>query len=184
MSTFGKIYLVISTIIIVVLFGFLIFVRNIPSEAVVAFLGVLVGSIITSFVQYMMSEANIRQQLRVAALDKRLQAHQEAFTKWQRLIYTDRKAEEFTRVILDCQEWWDSNCLYLTADARKAFKKAYLAADNHANFLAMHADVDVIKAAYEDIQRAGKIIVEGICLPSIGEVESKRTDAHSNKGDA
>jgi hypothetical protein len=74
MGTFGKIYLSVASLVIIVLFGLLIFARGIPSEALVVFLGVIVGSLITSFGQYVLSEGKMRQQARLAALDRRLEA--------------------------------------------------------------------------------------------------------------
>ncbi|MDO9303526.1 MAG: hypothetical protein Q7T89_19205 [Anaerolineales bacterium] len=93
MSAFSKIYLVISSIVIIILFALLIFLRDIPSEAVIAFLGVFVGSIVSGVVQFVTSDTNGKQQLRLAALDKRLQAHQEAFALWQRLLFISRQKE-------------------------------------------------------------------------------------------
>ena len=143
-----------------------------PSEAVIAFLGVLVGSVITGFVQYWISSSNRQQQLRLAALDKRLQAHQEAYTWWQRLRWANRQTDEFAKTVMGCQEWWLSNCLYLTPEARDAFRRAYLAAPDHAQLVATHADIKLIIAANNDVERAGKIIFEGVFLPSIaGELE-------------
>ena len=85
MSKFGRIYASLATIVVIVLFSLLVFLRDLPSEALVAFIGVLVGSLISGFVQFAMSEASMRQQLRLAALDKRLQTAQEAYTLWRRL---------------------------------------------------------------------------------------------------
>jgi len=184
MSKFGKIYLVASTIIIVVLFCLLIFLREIPSEALVVFLGVLVGSIITSFGQYLMSEANMRQQLRIAALDKRLQAAQEAMTLWHRLCDVSEKGKDELDVLHDCKEWWDTNSLYLTAEARNAFYKAYCAAGNLFVARARHADWNEMKALAAVIDRAAAIITESVCLPPISELESPRTKTYSNKNDA
>jgi uncharacterized membrane protein len=82
MSTFGKTYLAISTVVAIILFVVLIFLKNIPSEPLIALLGVIVGSNISGVVQYATSDATLRQQLRLAALDKRLQAHQDAYAMW------------------------------------------------------------------------------------------------------
>ena len=180
MSTVGKIYLVISSAVIVILFGLLIYLRDIPSEAAIGFLGVIVGSTISGVVQLLISNINTKQQLRLAALDKRLQAHQEAYAMWQRLLFTEGQKKESTQLILDCQDWWNNNCLYLSADARAAFKKAYIAAD----YLSLPADVQAGLEARETdmeyLKRAGEIIVKGVYLPSIGETESKRVKKHKS----
>jgi hypothetical protein len=109
MSKFGKIYASLASIVVVVLFGLLVFIRNLPSEALVAFIGVLLGSLISSFVQYALSEANMRQQLRLAAPDKRLQAAQEAMTLCQRLRVVNGKEGIFDKVFQGCKDWRDTN---------------------------------------------------------------------------
>lgn len=182
MSKFGKIYLVISSIIILILFIYFIFFGDIPSGVAIAFLGVLVGSIISGVVQFVISDTNIKQQLRLAVLDKRFQAHQEAYTLWQGLLFIDRQKKESTQFILNCQEWWNKNCLYLSADARSAFKKAYIAADYLSQPVEVQAGLDARKKDMEDLKRAGEIILNGVNLPSIGEEESKRVDKHSKRG--
>lgn len=184
MITFSKSYLVIVSIFIVILFALLMFFRDIPSEAAIGFLGVFVGSLISGVVQFVTSDANSRQQLRLAALDKRLQSHQEAFALWQRLLFINRQKKEATQLILDCQEWWNNNCLYLSADARAAFKKAYIAADYLSQPAEVQAGPDAMKKDMEDLKRAGEIILKGVNLPSIGEDESKRVEKRSKKGGA
>lgn len=184
MSTFGKVYLTTSTIVAIILFALLIFLKNIPSEPLIAFLGVIVGSYISGVVQYATLDANMKQQLRLAVLDKRMQVHQEAFAMWQRLRFTKRPTKESTQLILDCQEWWNNNCLYLSSDARVAFKKAYIAADYLSQPTDIQAGPEARKKDVEDLIRAGEIIVKGVYLPSIGEYESMRVEKQSKKGAA
>jgi hypothetical protein len=174
MNTIGKICLAISSIVILILFLLLLFLRDKPSEAAIGFLGVLVGSTIAGGVQLAFSSADAKQQLKLASLDKRLQAHQAAFAMWQRLLFTNCPTEESAQLILECQDWWNNNCLYLSADARNAFKEAYLAVE----YLSLPANVqsgpEAPKADVEKLKRADEIIVKGVYLPSIGEGESKR----------
>jgi hypothetical protein len=85
-------------------------------------------------------------------------------------------------LILDCQEWWNNNCLYLSPDARAAFKKAYIAAEYLSQSLNLQAGAEARKRDLEDLNRAGEIIVKGIYLPSIGEDESKHVEKRSKKG--
>ncbi|MCJ7583794.1 MAG: hypothetical protein MUO30_03360 [Anaerolineales bacterium] len=184
MNKFGKIYASLSSVVVVVLFCLLVFLRNLPSEALVAFIGVLVGSLISSFVQYAMSEANMRQQLRLAALDKRLQAAQEAMTLWQRLRVANEKETDELDVLKDCKHWWDTNSLYLTAEARTAFLKAYRATGELLVARARHADWEEMKALSAVIDRAAPIIAESVYLPPIGELESGHNKTHPNKKDA
>ena len=65
MNIWGKVIYTLSIIGVAILIGLLVVLRNVPSDAVIAFLGVLLGGLISGFVQYSMSEANRKQQLRL-----------------------------------------------------------------------------------------------------------------------
>ena len=173
MNTFGKIFIIISAVVIVLLFVLLVILREIPSEAAVGFLGILVGSIIAGTVQFVVTGTNIKQQFRIAALDKRLQAHQDAYALWRRLLIVDRQTEEVFRLLKECKEWWNNNCLYLSADAREAFRKSYIALEYLLQPPSIQAGREATKKDKEDLENAGEIIVSGVYLPSIGETEKK-----------
>ena len=71
----------------------------------------------------LLEELKGRHQLRLAAVDKRLQVHQEAFTLWRKMLefaYDD----EVGKVVLEAQAWWEQNCIYLEPEARQAFVDA------------------------------------------------------------
>ncbi len=87
------------------------------------------------------------------------------------------------KVVADCQDWWEENCVFLTADAREAFLKAYLSASDHAQFLATHQDAELVKATWEDVRRAGDIILRGVHLPSNSGLEEKRVNDRQHKSD-
>jgi hypothetical protein len=109
-------------------------------------------------------------QLRLAALDRRLDAHQQAFALWRRLnaaMYTER----LDGVVSECQKWWDNNCLYLDSQAREAFGRAYQAAHNHVALLSGFDRGIVTEERIEQngdiIRSAGPAIVIGAALPPI-----------------
>jgi hypothetical protein len=114
-----------------------------------------------------------RHQLRLAALDKRLTAHQEAYALWRKLmraaVATDPAV--LPEVVSDCQGWWQDNCLFLTAEARDAFHKAFHCAEKHADYQ-RDGDLDGRKKNWSAIRAAGEAIVRGVELPSLGERES------------
>jgi hypothetical protein len=66
----------------------------------------------------------------MAAIDKRLEVHQKAYSIWVELRSMAHKHDEIGRYVMFCQKWWDDNCLYLAPKARKAFKHAYICANN------------------------------------------------------
>ena len=181
MNTRGKVISALSIIGIAILISLLILLRNMPSDAIIAFLGVLLGGLISGFIQYSMSEANRKQRLRLAALDKRLETAQEAYTLWRRLCRLPHPDEPddgtpVEDILRNCRDWWETHSLFLTAEARNAFWKALNAAMELAVLRSSHSDWKDLKVAYEDIEQAGKIIEESVFLPSIGEFESVRSE--------
>ena len=121
----------------------------------------------------LLEELRSRNQLRMAALEKRLDAHQHAFTLWRILLEKAHEGDT-VHIVGECQAWWDRNCLYLSADARLAFNKAYFAA---VHLRAVSKDPSNPEAAIQymqHIQDAGSAIVAGVELPSLGEREAQR----------
>jgi hypothetical protein len=117
-----------------------------------------------------LEQARGQHQLRLAALDKRLQAHQEAYALWREMI-SNIHGEENTATVMKCQEWYNNNCLYLDANSREAFQIAYSAMSDHPSLLSARLGADEIKDNFSRVTGAGKIIVSGAELPPLGERE-------------
>ncbi|MDR4510052.1 MAG: hypothetical protein MRJ65_17760 [Candidatus Brocadiaceae bacterium] len=94
----------------------------------------------------------VRHQLRIAALDRRLQAHQEAFELWRKLI-SNVHNNDIGNVVIECQDWWDKNCLYLSPKAREAFNYAYHCAHIHRSFLHDRTSLDLVKKNWKNFCR-------------------------------
>jgi hypothetical protein len=113
-------------------------------------------------------------QLRLAALDRRLEAYQQAFTLWQKL-YSALHSDRMTSVVIECQNWWNSNCLYLDAQAREAFIRACTAANQHESllrgFTANCVTPEEIKQNADIIRAARVAIVQGAALPPIKDFD-------------
>ena len=183
MNKASRIFAGISVVLIAALFGLLYVFRDIPLAAVTAFIGVLLGGAITGFIQYWISELDRGQQLKLAALDRRLEAHQQAYTLWRKLLFADKETGEVYKVVAECQDWWEANCVFLTGDAREAFMRAYRSASDHASFLAIRAEYKLVKETWNDVLRVGDIILEGVHLPSISGLEEKRVKDRETEGD-
>lgn len=84
------------------------------------------------------------------------------------------KEDQVNSVIMECQEWWNINCLYLEADAREAFIHAYLTAGNHHLLLKSHDRAEDVKSSWAIIMLPGKLIVKGVELPPIAEDEPQQ----------
>jgi hypothetical protein len=91
------------------------------------FLAAIIVAIITTVVQLQIAkkERNIREgerkdKFRLAALDKRLDIHQEAYYRWSKMIHL-RFKEDVENVLLDSIEWYNKNCLFLDSKSRVEF---------------------------------------------------------------
>lgn len=115
----------------------------------------------------------------MAAVDRRLDAHQQAYSLWRKLVAYANKPE-IGNVVIECQNWWDRNCLYLSAEARRAFHAAYEAAFNHCSYLQDCSNRELIEKNRSTIMAAGPKIVEGVELPSLGNIESAVLEQPAN----
>ena len=128
----------------------------------------------------LVEELKARHQLRLAAVDKRLQAHQEAFTKWTELMATVHSSD-IHKTVIDCQSWWDKNCVYLEPKVRKAFVAAYRAASDHKSLTQPGGDVNAIKENWQKILGFGNSLFEAIQLPSLSELETQSISKENAK---
>lgn len=125
-----------------------------------------------------------KHELSVAALDKRLAAHQEAYALWWELMGSAGKREKAHEVVLKCQEWWVHNSLYLSPEVREAFSQAYHAASFHSDLLTAHGDGKDIRDNWRTIRQAGEVIVKAVALPSWDKEEYKPVDKPQDKDKA
>jgi hypothetical protein len=78
----------------------------------------------------LLEEYRKKEQLRFAALDRRLEVHQQAFTLWWKLL-SSLHSQDVHDAIQECQEFWVRNNLYLSEDASHAFQGSFRAAGDH-----------------------------------------------------
>jgi len=112
---------------------------------------------------------SLENRLRLASLDKRLEIHQKAYTLWLKLLRNVHNKEKLNDVVIECQNWWYENCLYLSENARTAFNRAYLAAPLHRTILDTKEPGDAVNKNWDLIESCGEIILKSAGLPSFGE---------------
>jgi hypothetical protein len=105
------------------------------TAALVGFLGVIIGSGLTAFTSLLLAKENRRGLLVIAALDKRLEVHQEAYRIWRKIRGAVYKPEILGRVLEEANEFWESNCLYLDPKSREAFIDCIIRAHTHRDIL-------------------------------------------------
>jgi hypothetical protein len=112
-----------------------------------------------------------RHELSIAALDKRLEAHQKAFSLWRQLLINANHLD--TKLLNDCEEWRAENCLYLSPEAAFAFKNAIAAAYLHSDMKRAGRPED--RDNWKELSSAGEVIAKAVQLPGLGEEEVKST---------
>jgi len=121
-----------------------------------------------------------RNQLRMAGIDRRLQAHQEAFALLSALV-DQMQAPDVREQVQECVKWWQKNCLYLEPDARQAFVDAYSLVSAHDSLMrASFSESEVeefgeamsaIHRNWERIMDSINVILEAVALPPLSADE-------------
>ncbi|WP_445286549.1 hypothetical protein [Variovorax atrisoli] len=139
----------------------------------------------------LLEAVKVRNQLRMAAVDRRLQVHQEAFTMLRELVRVAH-GPEIGKQVIACQEWWEKNCLYLEPQAREAFSNAYFAAGVHQTLLQASKfqmnlspdqakkNVENITANWSRVMGALDVVLESVALPPLTLSEVKAIDPSAN----
>ncbi len=86
---FGAIVLIVILVLVFVLLFWLIAGGYSNSDFVSAIIGLLLGAAISGLVQLLTSEARIKHEIRMAALEKRLEAHQQAYSLWRKMLFAE-----------------------------------------------------------------------------------------------
>lgn len=177
-----NVILIVSMVLLALLILIFIFV---DSKAAVGLTGVIIGGILSSVTAISINRSDYQKQLRLAALEKRLEAHQQAFAFWWEIrsnIYNDDKISD---TIQKATEWWRNHCLYLGPKSRASFYNCLIFAGNHADMLKARTpgydDKKEIRESWDTIMLPGSILVEEVNLPSFGEEEYIKSELEKNK---
>lgn len=144
---------------------------GVSSDAFLSLISAIIGGLIASSSQAWVSAQDRKNQLRLAALDRRLEAHQHAYYLWRKLMFTIETTTNFEKlkpITKEGEVWWEKNCLYLDPIAREHFYNALQNA-HLLRVLGEGRDESNIKNNIQEIKIAGKFIVKGVLLPTIGE---------------
>jgi hypothetical protein len=153
---------------------------EISSDALISLVSAIIGGLIATSSQALVSAQDRQNQLRLAALDKRLQAHQEAYSRWRKLLFNVANENTIGDIVFESQKWWEENCLYLDPSARKLFYLAIQKAADHLN-LVKNRELALTEDNMRFIQTVGEAILAGVALPTIGELEYKNVQFDKTK---
>lgn len=134
-------------------------------------LAVIVGGIVTYFVnrsieslrkthQQQLDDRKFKNQIKLASLNQRLEAHQKAYVLWQKMLSSNNR-DTVERTSRDCENWWIENNLYLTEKVRYAFYHAYIIAlplFDLKNQTSENKDMDTLKEWGTQITSVGLTI--------------------------
>ena len=81
--------------------------------------------------------------------------------------------DEAGQVVLECQSWWEQNCVYLEPTVREAFVVAYGAAHTHNSLIRGHAEVTLVQSNWKSITAFPDTLFQAIQLPALSELEAK-----------
>jgi len=108
-----------------------------------------------------LSRKDRRMQYKLAAVKKRLEKHQEAYTLYSKLFFNIHDKNKINNIVEKAENWWFENCLYLDDKSRNEFKKAI----NQTLDFNSEAETDKTnKKIFEQIEKARNLIVEGVEL--------------------
>jgi hypothetical protein len=134
----------------------------------------------------MLEEVKARHQLRLAAVDKRLSVHQEAFTHWHSLYTT--QLDGFDNIIKAASDWWNHNCIYLEPSVRDAFLNVM---NQERLFrqrkLIGEIDLETIHRHWDEMTAFPSLLFDAMQIPRFSEVASETLNgnqaAASSAGD-
>ena len=112
----------------------------------------------------------------LVAPEKRLEVHQQAYTRWLKLHHTvknpsDDSADKLLRMEAeDCWTWWSENCLYFNAEVEEELIEAAQNASLYSHKGYRRRMTSDEKAAIQkQIHRTPDIIRQAVGLPNLGE---------------
>lgn len=120
--------------------------------------------------QVLLEGVRASHQLRLAAVDRRLEAHQEAYALWTKLVNSSHQAG-WQAAIAECQAWWADNCLYLEPDAREAFSDAYWNSGIMLHQLQSGGPIPATRGDWSKISGAGERLARAVALPGLTMAE-------------
>jgi hypothetical protein len=134
-------------------------------NAIFALLGTLIGALISTATQIILTRQQIKNQFCLAAIEKRLEAHQTAYELCFKLrSNTHSQLPQKQLLLAEYNQWWLKNCIYLGPKSRKAldnlFREYSLYDPNEHDNAKMQRLVENFKTTFF-------ILISEVGLPSV-----------------
>lgn len=102
-----------------------------------------------------------KDAFRLAAIERRLAVHQEAYALSKRILYAIHSDERHATLV-ECQKWWDTHCLYLGPLVRETLWRAMTDASSYDA-----EDPNMRRESWPKISGASHAILEAVGLPDL-----------------
>ena len=122
-----------------------------------------------------------RNSLKMAAIDKRLQVHQQAYTYWNEIISAYKNEPLLNSILEPALSHYNLNCLYLDATvSNKYHEMLYWASHYHDIVIECREGDELALKQKEDflvlLKSMGNLIRMAVSLPSINEDQIQLSD--------
>ncbi len=107
-------------------------------------LTLLIGAAIPVFIRWIDSKERqkffnleVKEKMKLVAIEKRLEAHQQAFKIWLDLhsLMNKHTPDDMIKTVNNAYDFWNNNALYLEVKTRKDFTKAIEIVTYHQNMI-------------------------------------------------
>ena len=105
-------------------------------------------------------------ELSIAALDKRLQAHQEAYTHLVKILRVVHNKDEVSQLLRPALDWWDLNCIYLFPDVSNKLRATFMQALGFEAVMKMGNSLLTVKY-FDEMNEVLTLLQTSIGLPKI-----------------
>lgn len=126
-----------------------------------------------------------RHQLRGAALERRLQTHQDAFVLWKGMLDAMGTAEVHPH-LTKCLAWWNQNCVYLEPEVRSHFVMACTAGSILQSLPAGQNNLrdPNVRKTYDQLMSFHDVLLDAMQLPRLSEVEVQGLGLNKKAGES
>ena len=119
-----------------------------------------------------LEELKAQHQLRMVAAERRLQAHQEAYTHWQSLVSAIIQLDKHQTFQLasEAKTWYVKNCIYLTQTSRQAFVKTWECVYAYYLHTPERTAEEFIQISH-DLNAQGNVFLREVELPELRSID-------------
>ena len=160
-------------ILLVIVLG-MVWLGKVDVIAAFGLIGIIIAASLSASVSIYVLTRTQKNALQMAALDKRLQALQDAYKLWSDVARHIHQEDSLIHAIEKANNWWTENCLYLDATSRESFRRSLIAAGNHKNLLESRSDPNWKKEVDENwdiIRRVPTDLIEAAYLRPLSDLE-------------